>query len=511
MSWSEGYFTDVNYTHGYYKQLNPALLRLAVLAGGFAPPQHDAGNYLELGFGQGVSVNFHAAATSATYWGIDFNPAHVANARELAAASGAAVQLSEESFGEFAARADLPDFDYIVLHGIWSWISNENRDTIVDLIRRKLKTGGIVYVSYNVYPGWAPYVPIRQLMSLFKDKVGDITGAERGITGAVQFTKDVFSAAADYYKDVPALALHLESLDSRDTSYIAHEYLNADWKISTFAEVSAQLSGAKLTYAGPTRLLENIAPFRFTPDGQKMLSQIGDPVLRETTKDFLTNQMFRCDVYLKGARRIPHGELLRLWSEQLFVLTTPKDDLPKEIALPLGKVHLHEKVPRDVIDALSDNEHAPKTIAQLRAHPQLSATRTEEIIETMILMVGTGYASTAQVPTPEITARCRKLNHHVCERALLVREIEYLVSPITGGAIKVPHICLLFLNAIEDGHDTAQALTLYVWEFLQGIGEKMRKNGKTLESREDNLASIEPLAQRFLASTMPMLKTLQAI
>lgn len=511
MNWSEGYFTDVNYTHGYYRQLNPALLRLAVLAAGFSPPQHTEYNYLELGFGQGVSVNFHAAATGATYWGTDFNPTHVANARELTAACEACAHLSEESFCEFAARADLPEFDYIVLHGIWSWISEDNRNTIVDLIRRKLKTGGIVYASYNVYPGWAPYIPIRQLMSLFKDKVGDMTGAERSISGAVQFTKDVFTAAADYYRDVPAMPRHLETLNTRDTNYIAHEYLNADWKISTFAEVSVQLSGAKLTYVGPTRLLEHIAPFRFTPDGQKILSQIGDPVLKETTKDFLTNQIFRCDVYVKGARRIPHGEFLRLWSEQLFVLTTHKNDLPKEIDLPLGKIHLHEKVPRDVINALSESDYAPKTIARLKEHPQLAPARIEEIIETMNLLVGAGYASTAQVPTPEISARCKKLNRHVRDRALLVREIEYLASPITGGAINVPHICLLFLNAIDGGHSTTQDLTLYVWEFLQTIGERMRKNGKPLESREDNLASIAPLAERFLTSTVPMLKALQAI
>ena len=70
---------------------------------------------------------------------------------------------------------------------------------------------------------------------------------------------------------------------------------------------------------------------------------------------------------------------------------------------------------------------------------------------------------------------------------------------------------MLFLNAIDGGHSTTQDLTLYVWEFLQTIGERMRKNGKPLESREDNLASIAPLAERFLTSTVPMLKALQAI
>lgn len=510
-NWSDGYFTDVNYTYGYYKQLNPSELRLAALAGGFAPAHNEDFNYLELGFGQGVSVSVHAAATSGTYWGTDFNPVHAANAIELTAASGAHARLSDDSFWEFAARRDLPDFDYIALHGIWSWISDENRDVIVDLIRRKLKTGGIAYVSYNTYPGWAPFIPIRQLMSLFKDHVGALTGAEGGIFGAVQFTKDVFAAGADYYKDVPALTRHLESLKDHGPNYIAHEYLNADWKISTFADVAREFGKAKLSYAGPTRLLDNIEPFRFPPDAQKLLGQIGDPVLRETTKDFLTNQIFRCDVYVKGLRRIPQGEFVRRWSEQLFVLTTHKSELPREVVLPFAKIKLHELIPADVVEVMVEHDYAPKTIAQLRAHPRLAHASAEDVIEAMMLLVGAGHASTAQVPTPEIVDRCGKLNRYVRDRALVAREVEYLASPITGGAVNVPHVCLLFLNALGEGRSTAQEMATHAWERFQAFGKRSKQDGTPVESREEGLATLEPMAQRFLASMLPMLKTLQAI
>jgi len=61
-------------------------------------------------------------------------------------------------------RSDLPDFDFITLHGIYSWISPENRRTIVEFMRRKLKPGGIVYISYNCMPGWAGMMPLRRLL-----------------------------------------------------------------------------------------------------------------------------------------------------------------------------------------------------------------------------------------------------------------------------------------------------------------------------------------------------------
>jgi SAM-dependent methyltransferase len=87
-------------------------------------------------------------------------------ARKLAEASGADVQISDDSFEEFAARSDLPQFDIIALHGVWSWVSAANRAMVKQIIRQRLRPGGIVYVSYNCLPGWAPIVPIRHLMSL---------------------------------------------------------------------------------------------------------------------------------------------------------------------------------------------------------------------------------------------------------------------------------------------------------------------------------------------------------
>ncbi len=511
MNWSEGYFTDIHYTRGYYRQLNPAMLRLTALAAGYEPPGDDGFNYLELGYGQGMSVACHAAASHGSYWGTDFNPAHASSALDLARASGANARLFDDSFKEFAARPDLPEFDFITLHGIWSWISADNQAVILDLIRRKLRTGGIVYVSYNIYPGWGPRFPVRQLMSLFMQRAGSLRGPDASIHAAVQFTKDVFAAGADFYEDVPALAKHLDSLDGRDASYIAHEYLNSDWRISTFAEVSAQFAQAKLNYAGPTDFLDNVEPFRFTPQGREILNQIGDETLKETTKDFLNNRMFRCDVYVKGARRLTHGECVQRWSRQRFVLTTHQSDMPPEIVLPLGRIHLHDKVPQQIVSAFAAGGYGAQTIPQLRAQGALSQASVEQVIESLILLIGAGHVCTAQAADAEQVARCQRFNRHMRQRAVIAQDSDCLASPVTGGAIHAPHICLLFLDAMDQGHTTAAALSAYVWEFLESVGERMLRDGVRLEQRQDNLAVIEPLAERFLSAKLPIFKAMQVV
>jgi SAM-dependent methyltransferase len=162
MDWTAGYVADIDYNSQYYSELNPVRLSLALLNAGYALP--NIRNACELGFGQGVSVNIHAAAEGGIKWyGNDFLPSQAAFAQRLAAEAGSDAQLTDESFAEFFARDDLPDFDFIALHGIWSWISDENRALIVDFLRRKLRVGGVVYISYNTLPGWAAAMPMREL------------------------------------------------------------------------------------------------------------------------------------------------------------------------------------------------------------------------------------------------------------------------------------------------------------------------------------------------------------
>ena len=70
--WTEGYFTDVGYTFGYYRELNPLHAKIALQDYNVACPE--VRSACELGFGQGLSVNIHAAASTVQWYGTDFMP-----------------------------------------------------------------------------------------------------------------------------------------------------------------------------------------------------------------------------------------------------------------------------------------------------------------------------------------------------------------------------------------------------------------------------------------------------
>ena len=77
--WTAGYVADIGYTYGYYTELNPQRIKLPFLASGLVFPE--VGTACELGFGQGLSVGIHAAASVTAWSGTDFNPSQAGHAR----------------------------------------------------------------------------------------------------------------------------------------------------------------------------------------------------------------------------------------------------------------------------------------------------------------------------------------------------------------------------------------------------------------------------------------------
>jgi SAM-dependent methyltransferase len=303
-NWGEGYVTEVGYTHGFYRELTPHLLAFAALSRGFrAPSLGDRPvRILELGCGQGFSANLISAANpDVDYTAIDFGPAHIVGARELAAAANVSnVHFLEASFEQIAADRAMGEFDLVTLHGVYSWVSAENRDHIIRIARDKLKAGGMLYVSYNTFPGWASFVPIRQMILDAANAAPTAALAQRLEQGFKLFNRLV-DVGARSVAGSPGLVEILQKMQKMGSNYLAHELLNHEWKIFHFAEVAADMAAAKLTHIGSARVLQNLDAFNFSPAQQSLLFEIADPVHRQSVGDLIVNQRFRTDIFGKGA------------------------------------------------------------------------------------------------------------------------------------------------------------------------------------------------------------------
>lgn len=506
--WTAGYVTDITYTYGYYHELNPQRIKLAFLSQGIALPS--VGTACELGFGQGLSANMHAAASVAQWHGTDFNPSQAGFAQELAAASGAGARLCDEAFADFCARADLPDFDFIGLHGIWSWISDANRAVIVDFIRRKLKVGGVLYISYNTLPGWAAFAPMRHLMTEHAKVLGaEGKGIVSRIDGAIDFAEKLLATNPIFSRANPLVGDRLKKMKEHNRHYLAHEYFNRDWHPMHFATMAEWLEGAKLQYACSAHYLDHIEALNLTAEQQAFLKEIPDPMFRETTRDFIVNQQFRRDYWVKGVRRLNALEQAEALRAQKVILVTHRPDVPLKVTGVLGEANLSEAVYAPILDLLAD--HKAKTIGQIEQAVKDKGIGFAQIVQAAMVLSGGGHLALAQ--DEPVIAKAKKqtdkLNAHLLQKARGSSDIQFLASPVTGGGVPVSRLAQLFLLARSQGRQQPSDWAQFAWQLLAAQGQRLIKEGKTLETPEENLAELTAQAIDFAAKQLPILKALQ--
>ena len=508
--WTSGYVADIGYTFGYYNELNPARSKLAFLIAGLLPPSE--GVHCELGFGQGMSVNIHAAASGSTWYANDFNPAQASFAQSLAKASGASAHISDESFAQFCTRDDLPEFDSIGLHGIWSWISDENRATIVDFIRRKLKVGGALYISYNTLPGWSTFAPMRHLMTQHASVMGTPgKGVVSRIEGALDFASKLLETKPMYSKANPSVSTRLDKLKLQDRHYLAHEYFNKDWLPMHFATMAQWLEPAKIDFACSAHYVEHIDDANLQPEQQTMLKEIEDRVFRETVRDYMVNQQFRRDYWVKGLRKLAPLEKSDMLRAHRLVLISARADIGLKFAGTLGDVNLSEAIYGPFLDLMSD--HKIRSVSDILDKLSDKGLSLPQILQASMVLIGMGHMASAQDDTVIAKAHktTQKLNDALLEKARSSAEVSYLASAVTGGGFAINRFQQLFLSALKLGKKKPEEWAAFAWQVLSLQGQKLVVSGNTLQTAEENLKELTRQAAEFGQKKLPVLKALQVV
>jgi SAM-dependent methyltransferase len=506
--WTAGYVADIGYTFGYYPELNPLRVKLALLNAGVLPPE--IGAACELGFGQGVSANLHAAASTVQWYGTDFNPAHAGFAQELAAASGAGARLYDAAFANFDATTDLPDFDYIGLHGIWSWISDANRTAIVDFIRRKLKVGGVLYISYNTQPGWAAMAPMRDLLAEHASVMGVAgQGIVPRIDGALAFAEQLLATQPTYSKANPQVAKRLARIRDQDRNYLAHEYFNRDWLPMSFSRMAQWLAPAKLNYACSAHYPDHVDPINLSAEQRALLKEIPDAMFRQTVRDFMVNQQFRRDYWVKGMRKLKPLERFTALGAQRLVLVQPRADVALKVSGGLGEATLLEAVYAPILNVLAD--HKPRTLDQIQAAVTDQNITIAQVIEAAMILTGNGSLLAVQddAAIALVQPQTDKLNAYLMNKARASGEINHLGNPVSGGGFSVNRTQQLFLLARSQGQKQPAAWAQFVWQVFAAQQQKIIKDGKILNTADENLAELQAQAATFAEKQLPIVQALQ--
>lgn len=501
-SYTDGYVTAFPYTYGYYGELNPLRAALPILRLGYAFPKINTA--CELGFGQGLSININAAASAIDWWGTDFNPCQVDFARSLADASEANPKLFDEAFTDFCYRKDLPIFEFVGIHGIWSWISDENKAAIIHFIKNKLAVGGILYISYNCLPGWAPMVPLRTMLALYEKVAGSAATLKNNIDAAIDFALELDEQGAKYMKLQPSLKNRLESMRKQDHTYLAHEYFNQNWDVQGFEGNAKWLSSAMLDYVCQANFYDTVNTLNLSEQQIAVLNKIDDIVLKESARDIMVNTQFRRDYWIKGRRELAPLQLKKCAMDLKFVMTVEREKVELTAKGLRGEARLAPDIYNPVLDILADNKiHALDEIS--KNAPQITLP---QLLEAITILCGKSVVSPAQDYNSNIKKQIKRLNGAIEDIACSSSNIKFLASPVLGGGYALDRFSQIFLLAKRSCIDAPADMAKFAWQQLSAANQKIIKDDVTLETEEENLTELEAKAQEFVTKKLPLLEKL---
>lgn len=511
--WSSGYVSDIEYVGSFYGDLAPAQIDFSCLMNGVQPPSSDGGyTYCELGCGVGLTTAVLAAANPrASFYGVDFNPAHIARAQALTdEAELDNLTFLECGFDELVAGAvpDLPMFDYVTLHGVYSWVGTTIRADIIRFLRRYLKPGGAVYVSYNAMPGWSLGIGVQRLIQEFGARASG--GPEQRVEAAIRFAEKMAAVDSGFLADNPYLQSIVETLAKGNRRYLAHEYLNTGWRPLFFTEVASDLAEAKLDFVGSAKVIENFQDLVLKPQQRELLGLLDDPMLRELVKDCCMPRRLRRDIYVRGKRRLTgHERELQLRDVRL-ALQVPRSATTRTIPVPQGEAIVNKDVYEPIFDALADG---PKTVGELVDLDAVRGNSDAHPIEVSGMLIGSNQALPAVAQEPSNDA-AKRFNRVLAKGARRVdtQAREALAAPMLGTGLEADLIERLCYAAIADGVEAdMEALRPHVWEPIRARGEVMTLEGKRCEGDDENLRVIGGLVEKFLNERMPILTQMGAL
>src|SRR5207253_1269625 len=156
---------------------------------------------------------------------------------------------------DFAAALDarLPRFDYIVAHGVYSWVGSETRAQLRRFIDRRLKPGGLIYVSYNALPGWTSDLPFQYLVrALTNGGTGDSAARFAGAAKLIRHLADIGAAPVRSSYIVGELR---ERPEDYRPGYLVHEFLHTGWQPLYVTELRAEMAEIRLKPVGSATLI----------------------------------------------------------------------------------------------------------------------------------------------------------------------------------------------------------------------------------------------------------------
>ena len=296
-------YSELGYKSMPFPYTTPATLEAYAALVGISAPNPKNARVLELGATYGGNIISQALFNSdATFVGIELSQEQVEKGNEVIANAGLTnVSLVQSDIASIGS--EIGTFDYIIAHGVYSWVDDGVKDALLRLIDEHLAEDGIAYVSYNTYPGWHTMEEVRQLMMFsnrdkaqFNHKKKVLHGKTIGSIVGSQILK------YDNLKERNSKFLGaLRSVMQKDEYYVGHDHLEPNNDPVYFYQFNDHLGAHNLAYLCDADLTLSMVR-SFDADIADTLDKLApnDHVAQEQYLDFMLDTTFRKSIICKA-------------------------------------------------------------------------------------------------------------------------------------------------------------------------------------------------------------------
>lgn len=283
-------YDTVPYDPGAITPTHPDVLATVAALHGMSPAPVDTCRVLELGCGTGANlIGIAMTIPRSQLVGIDLAPRQIETGRALAAALElTSVRLEAMSIADVDER--LGTFDYVICHGVYSWVPAGVRDAILRVCARNLAAEGVAYVSYNTYPGWHSRGMVRDMI-LFHDEP-DLPPQERVNRGRelVDFIAASVGTTSGSLRAI--IGEECSTLGGMSDSHFLHEQLETYNQPVYYFEFAQHAAEHGLRCFSESSLSVSVSSLP-ADARQRLAGWTNDPVRQEQYLDFIRNRTFR--------------------------------------------------------------------------------------------------------------------------------------------------------------------------------------------------------------------------
>ena len=283
-------YDEVPYNSYPYPETHPNKLSSTAILFGMTPPPINCCRVLELGCGSGNNlIGMASELPDSAFTGVDLSKSEVALANAKIKGVGLKnIKITQMSITDI--KKDFGKFDYIIAHGVYSWVPANVREHILCICRDNLAKNGVAYISYNTYPGWHAHEMLRNMMLYhIKDIKDPIASTQK----ARKFIKFLAESSKDETPYITFIKNEVERTKNLPDYYLYHDQLSEYNQPFYFYEFAKDIERHKLKYLRECDIQVSTSR-NFSPELANLLNNMGDDIVAiEQHIDFFLDRTFR--------------------------------------------------------------------------------------------------------------------------------------------------------------------------------------------------------------------------